>query len=265
MGAEVRMRAALPVALLALFLLPARLSADLLIVEKTVIRSGDRTIEAVRSTSIKGARMRIDFAHGGKTAVTLYDLPAGETIVLDASKRRAEVRNIAARNAKLEKDYPRQRSTVSITPKQSTQTVAGSTCADHTFAVRTPVRQNGSIVLTLTGTACLAASATGVDDYMAFAKQAHERNLVLGPGTDNYIILALTRAETELYRALTQTVGIPLILDYAIEVEGKGMLAGIVRKPLEGSRVTVAAKLDAAAIDEAMFAVPAGWKREAKK
>jgi hypothetical protein len=258
------MRAALPIALLTLTLLPARLAADLLIVEKAVLRSGDRSIEAVRSTSIKGARMRIEFAHDGKTAVTLYDLPAGETIVLDAAKRRAEVRNIAARNAKLEKDHPRHRSTVSITPKESTQTVAGSTCTDHAFAVRTPVRQNGSIVLTLTGAACLAAAATGVDDYLAFARQARERNLVLGPGTDNYILLALTRGETELYRALTQTGGIPLSVDYAIAVEGKGLLAGIVRKPLAGSRMTVAVKLDAAAIDDAMFIVPAGWKKETK-
>lgn len=258
------MRAALPIALLALTLLPARPSADLLIVEKAVLRSGDRSIEAVRSTSIKGARMRIEFTRDGKTAVTLYDLPAGETIALDAAKRRAEVRNIAARNAKLEKDYPRHRSTVSITPKASTQTVAGSTCTDHAFAVRTPVRQNGSIVLTLNGTACLAATATGVDDYMAFARQASERNLVLGPGTDNYIILALTRGETELYRALTQTGGIPLSVDYEITVDGKGMLAAMVRKPLAGSRVTIAAKLDTAAIDDAMFAVPAGWKREKK-
>lgn len=259
------MRAALPIALLTLTLLPARLSADLLIVEKAVLRSGDRIIEAVRSTSIKGARMRIDLAHDGKNTVTLYDLPAGETIALDAAKRRAEVRNIAARNAKLEKEYPRDRSTVSITPKESTQTIAGSTCTDHAFEVRTPVVKSGSIVVTLDGTACLAAAATGVDDYLAFARQARERNLVLGPGTDNYIILALTRAETELYRALTQTGGMPLMVDYEIAVDGKGMLAGIVRKPLAGSRVTAAAKLDAAAIDDALFAVPAGWKREAKK
>jgi len=252
-------------ALVALLALPVSLSADLLIVEKLVIRLGDRTVEGVRSTSINGARMRVESSLNGKTAVVLYDLPAGETIALDAAKRRAEVRSVAARNAKLEKEYPRQRSTVSITPKSSTQTFAGSTCTDHDFAVRTPVTRDGSIVLALTGTACLAPDVAGAGDYMTFAKQASAQNLVLGQATDNYILLALSRGETELYRALTQTGGVPLRIDYEIGVDGKGILAGIVRKPLAGSRLTTAAKLDAAEIDDAMFAVPAGWKRELKK
>ena len=39
--------------------------------------------------------------------MTLYDLQGGTIANLDAKKKRAELHDLAARNAKLEKEYPR--------------------------------------------------------------------------------------------------------------------------------------------------------------
>lgn len=243
---------------------PIGLSADLKIVEKSVSRSGDRVIEALRSTYIKGPRMRIDVTQDGATTATVYDLPAGEMFELDASKRKAVARKVTARNAKLEKEYPRARSTMTVTPTGVAKTIAGVACDEHRFAGRVPVTKSEEIVLTLSGTACLATAAPGVNDYSAFAKAAYDQNLVLGRATDNAILLAMIRGQTELYRALSQQGGIPLIVDLMTSVEGKGILAGMVRKPLAGTRVTTATKVEAATLDDALFVVPAGWKRESK-
>ena len=254
----------LPLAFALVALVGTPLSADVVMVEKTVAKGGGKTFESVRSSYIKGARMRAEVTQDGKTTATVFDVPAGETIQLDAAKRRAYVRNVAARYAKLEKEHPRSRVTVSLAAAGSTQTAAGTSCDDHTFEVRVPMVKSGAIVFTMNGTACLAALAPGVEDYMAFAKTASEQNVVLGQATDNFILLGFTRGQTELYRALTAKGGVPLIVNLEADVEGTGLLAGIVRKPLAGTRVAIVSKIESTPVDEAMFVVPGGWKREAK-
>ena len=244
---------------------PALLSADLLIVEKSLIKSGNRVIVGARSTYIKGTRMRIEVTQEGATTVTVYDLPAGESLELDASKRKAVVRTISTRSAKLEKEYPRARSTVTLTATGITKTTAGLECAEHRFDGRVPITKSGEIALLLSGIACLASADPRAADYATFAKAAYDQDLVLGRATDNAILLALVRGQTELYRALTQQGGIPLSVDLTTTVEGRGVLAGMVRKPLAGSRITTASKIEAATLDDALFAVPAGWKRELQK
>ena len=244
---------------------PIGLSADLLIVEKSVLKAGDRSIEGVRSTYIKGTRMRIETAQEGKTLVTVYDLPAGEMLELDAEQRRANVRLVTARNAKLEKEYPRRRTTATLTATGSTHTVAGIPCDDYALTVRVPMTKSGEIAMILTGAACLAAEAPGMADYLTFAKAAADQNLVLGQASDNLILLGFTRGQTELYRVMSMQGGVPLIVDLTITVDGKGVLAGMVRRLVAGSRMTTATRLDTADTASALYAVPAGWKRELKQ
>src|SRR3954471_8764780 len=93
-------------AIAVLLALPAR--ADVLITEQTTGTAGGRTVQGVRSTYIKGTRMRIELAQGDQSSVALYDLPGGTIADLDVKKKRAEMHDIAARTAKLEKEYPRQ-------------------------------------------------------------------------------------------------------------------------------------------------------------
>jgi len=244
---------------------PAILAADVLIVEKVTARSGDRRNEAVRSTYVKGTRMRVEVAQKDKTVVTLYDLAAGESIELDIAKRKATVRAIAARNAKLQKDYPREDTTVTVTPLGTMQTIAGSSCDDQRFAIRVPITSKREVALMLDGTACVARAGPGVDDYHVFAEAGRERNLVIGPATGNFLVMALVRGQTELFRALTANGGMPLTIDLTFDVDGKGVYASLVRKIANGGRLTTVTRLDAAPRDDAIFVVPAGWKRELKQ
>jgi hypothetical protein len=126
------------------------------------------------------------------------------------------------------------------------------------------VVSDGSIAVTMTGVACLH-TGPAAQDYLAFASAATEKNLVLGTPTDNYILLSIARGQTELYRALTARGGMPLLVDMALATEGNGMLAGIVRKIANGSRVQTVTTVKAEPQLDTMFVVPDDWKRELKQ
>ena len=85
---------------LAIVLLPSRpAAADLLISEQTTGKAGGRTSQGIRTTYIKGRRMRIELVQGAQSIVTLYDLPDGTSADLDGRKTRAQLHDAAARNA----------------------------------------------------------------------------------------------------------------------------------------------------------------------
>jgi hypothetical protein len=240
---------------------PAR--ADVLITEQTTGTAGGRTVQGVRSTYIKGTRMRIELVQGDQSSVTLYDLPGGTIADLDVKKKRAEMHDIAARTAKLEKEYPRQQASVQLTPTGKTATIAAAPCETYDFVVRVPMTKDGETAMTLAGTACLS-SAAGADEYRTFAQAAAERELVIGYASDNPILLAVTRGQTELYRALTGKPGVPYLVDMTIGIDGKGMLAGMLRKSAAGTRTATVTRVAVDPLADAMFAVPDDWKREKK-
>jgi hypothetical protein len=245
-------------------LAPVRSAADVRLVETTRDQSGSRTIEGVRTTSIKGARMRLDAVRSNEATTTLYDVPAGATISLEAKKKRATWRDAGRRNAKLEDEYPRARVTVAVTPTGATKTLVGAPCREYALSVRVPMTRDGSLVLTMTGSAWMASEVPGAEDYDAFAAAAIERQIVFGPATDNKILLAITRAQTELHRALGGLHGVPYVVETATNVDGKGFLAGMVRKVVAGTQTTEVTSVSTVPLADELFVVPAGWKSEKK-
>ncbi|OFW05300.1 MAG: hypothetical protein A3H96_07630 [Acidobacteria bacterium RIFCSPLOWO2_02_FULL_67_36] len=240
------------------------LCGDVLITETIATKAGKRDLPGTRSTYIKGRQMRIDLVQDKDSASTLYDLRENVTIALDAKKKRAEVRDVAERSAKLETLYPRSRTTTSVTATGTTREIAGASCADHAFSVRVPMTKDGKLAFMLTGSACIAKDAPGASDYQAFALAAIEQQVVLGPASDNRILLALARGQTELYRGLADLGGIPYVVDMKMDVDGHGMVAGLVRKAIAGSRTSTVKTVATAPLDAATFAVPSGWKRQRK-
>lgn len=239
-------------------------AGDVRLVESTRDQAGSRTIDGVRTTSIKGTRMRLETVRDGEPMTTIFDVPAGKTITLEAKKKRATWRDVDRRNAKLEQEYPRARVTVTVTPTGATRTLVGVECREHTVSVRVPMTRSEGLVLTMTGTVWLASDVPGAPDYDAFASAAIERQIVLGPASDNKILLAITRAQTELYRALGGLHAVPYLVETATNVDGKGMLAGMVRKIVSGTQRTEVTRVSIEPLADDLFVVPAGWKSEKK-
>ena len=247
-----------------LFAASSTLSADVLISETVQAQAGGRAITGVRTTYIKGSYMRVETVQNKEAATTLYDLPAGVSVILQPNKKRAELREIAARHAELERLYPRERAVVTVNPTGASKEVAAAPCNEHAFNIRVPMTSDGGLALLMTGTACVATSVAGAQDYATFAQAAIERQLVLGSSSSNRILLAMTRAQTELYRTLVAVGGIPYMIDLTTSVEGKGMVAGMVRKLLSGTRTTTVTKVVTGPLADGFFAIPDGWKREKK-
>ena len=99
---------------------------------------------------------------------------------------------------------------------------------------------------------------------IAFVNAAIERQVVLGPASSNRILLAITRAQTELYRTLGRLRGIPYAIDMNLKADGHGVLAGIVNKVVSGTRTSSVTKVAVGPLSDALFGVPDGWKRQTK-
>jgi hypothetical protein len=239
-------------------------AADVTIVETLSVTAGGKTIRGTRTTYVSGERMRIDTVLPDQSAATVYDLPAGSIVGLDAKAKRAELFTLAARAAAVEKDYPRSRAKTTLQSTGATREIAGVACAEQAFTVRVPMVSDDSIALMLTGSAWIATRADGNGDYESFARAAREHDVVLGSSSTNRLVVARTRAQTELYRALSAAGGIPYALDMKYEVEGRGALAGIVRKALEGQQALAVSRVTTDSIAPTVFTVPDGWKRERK-
>lgn len=251
-------------ALVVMFFTPAGLTADVLITETTHVTVGRRTIDGVRTTYIKGAQMRLEVVQAGEATTTLYDVPGGTTITLDPKKKRAELRDISARIAELERQYPRERVMVTIAFTGATKELVGAPCDEHAFRIRVPMTRDGSLALMMTGSAWVAKDAPGADDYARFAKGAIERQVALGPASRNMILQAITRAQTELYRTLGGLRGIPYLIDMTLNVDGHGILAGMLNKLVSGTRTSAVTKVALEPLSDALFVIPDGWKREKK-
>jgi hypothetical protein len=259
-----RARVAAAMALSAGVLSARVVSADVTLVETLSVTAGGKALQGTRTTFISGARMRIDTALSTQTAATVFDVPAGSIISLDAKARRAEFHDISARNAELEKEYPRARADASLAPAGASREIAGVKCDEREFTIRVPMTKDGSMALVLTGKACIASGSGGEVDYRTFADAARDHDLVLGPASSNKILLARTRAQTELYRLIADAGGIPYGIDMTFSVDGRGVLSSMVRKILAGMQVLAVTTVDTAPIPPATFMVPDGWKRARK-
>src|SRR2546425_5707111 len=135
-------------------MLSARLvSADVTIVETVSVTAGGKTLQGTRTTLISGMRMRVDTVLSTQTTATIFDVPAGSIINLDAKAKRAEIRDISARTADVEKQYPRARVDASLAPAGAPREIAGVKCDEHPFTIRVPMTKDGGMTLGLTGTA----------------------------------------------------------------------------------------------------------------
>ena len=240
-----------------------RLSADVAITAAAKGKMGGRDFSGTWTLRIADKRLRIETGPSG-TGGTIHDLAQGLTIYLDATKRRAAERTVASRSAKVEQVYPRARTSVSLTERGATRQIGDTSCDDHDYSVRVPLTKDGDLALLMTGTACLARGSAGADAYEAYAQAAGDAGLILGGSSDNRILLALYRAQTELYRALAAAKGIPYYVEINTDLEGKGMVAGLVRRLVRGAYTMALTTITAAPQDAAYFTVPAGWKRERK-
>lgn len=209
---------------------------------------------------IKGAKMRTDQTMGGKRMSVIIDADTQQMIVVDHDKREAtitDMRKITQDLAKIEAGDVK----ASVTPTSQTRQIAGATCTVHDMEVRVPAKIGGGddLLVTMTGPVCLTKSGPGIADYQAFYKAAAEKGLFF---TDPRVAKAQpgqAKGMTELYRQMADN-GIAYATELSFKFEGKGMMASMMNKMGAMTMKSEVTKVSGAPIDDATFAVPAGYK-----
>lgn len=243
--------------------LAASLSASVVVKESAVTIAGDEKVGTEIVYSIDGGVMRIHRNRGGAPTgrAHIYDASAGRLIVLYPDRKEAEIYDAAKASADIEERLPSDRITADLKPTGKTRDVLGTTCDEYAFVVKAPATD--SVTIVRTGTACVGKQGRGAGEYAAFFRSA-ETVLVAGSLTAPKAYLAVDRSETELYRRLAALGGIPYAIEMRLEVEGRGMTAGLLKRAVAASRSLTVTAVDTTPLPEQTFTIPAGWKTRRK-
>lgn len=247
---------------IALASLPLR--ADVTFTESILTRSTGQKVDVRRVISLKGLSMRVEAVGGDERVVTIYDAAAGRIVVLNPGKKQAEVYQADKVAAEVEKKLPSRRVTTELKPTGRSKGMLGVTCEEYEFVIRAPIGATSNTMFSLTGTAWIARTGPGVEDYVTFYKAAEKQQLIFGDFNSSRAVLALTRGQTELYRRIGALGGVPYAIDFAFKFDGTGMAIGLANKMASGTRVTTTTAVQTSPIADETFAIPKGWTTKNK-
>jgi hypothetical protein len=230
-------------------------AADVVIVESWSGELGGQKLHGKRTTSIKGARMRVDVEHGEPGSI-VYDANSEVSTAYYENKREAALQKFAVREHGANQHVPQEMILATEKTTGIARIMLGKPCEEHSFTIRVPVVKSGTLTLVMAGSFCLARDVNGATEYRDFIVSALSRGMILGVG-ENSILLALSRSETQLVALTAGIGGIPMAIDYNVRFEG--ILSGILnaRSGRTSRRVT---GISTDPVADSVFGVPPGWK-----
>lgn len=247
--------------LLATTLTAAPAAAQVTLTQKTSGTGMGQNMSGDAKQYIKGAKMRTDQTMGGKMSSVIIDAGAQQMIVLDHDKKEAIVTDMRA----ITKDLAKIESAdvkATITPTAVKRTIAGASCTVHNMDVRVPAKvgPNGDdLIVVMKGPVCLTTGGPGVADYQAFYRAAAEKGLFFTDPRAAKAQPGQAKGMTELYRQMAGK-GVAYATELEFKFEGKGMMATMMNKMGGMTMKSEVVSASGAAIDDGMFAVPAGYK-----
>ncbi len=207
---------------------------------------------------IKGLKTRTDQTSGkGRLTSTIIDLAAKRMIVLDHDTKEAQITDMAALSDTLAKAGATDIS-VSITPTAQTRQIAGQTCTVHDLKLAVPMAMGGTqLTMVMSGPQCLVKNGPGQAEYLAFYRAASESGGFLD-ATQAKTRPAAAKAMTDMYRKMAE-LGVPFATEMRIGMEGSGPMAEMMKK-MANTITTEVTSVSTAAIDAAIFEIPADYK-----
>jgi hypothetical protein len=188
-------RKAAVLVLIVLFVQPA--SADVTITQRLGANGQNPQSDWTRKIFIKGMKLKIESQRGKKVFVTVYDLEAGQEMVWESKAKVANVFDLAAESAKLEKRMKTVRT--SIQPMGQSKQALGVSCEQFKYEIIVSPPQMYSPVNHETGTLCVARDTPGSKDFAEFAEAAKNKGYFLGSvGNGDIPDTALFSAAAEL-------------------------------------------------------------------
>jgi Domain of unknown function (DUF4412) len=209
---------------------------------------------------VKGMKIRSDQTIGGKETSTILDAAAKQMIMLNHSKKEADVYDMTKMAEPLAK-IATSDIKFDIKATGETRQIAGSTCAVHDVTVSLPMQMGGDAGMTLmmTGPYCLVKNGPGQADYQAFYRTIAENGFFMGDPRQAKAQPAQAKAMTEMYRKMSE-LGVPYSTEMNIKFEGGGPMAAIMSKMGGTSITNEVTSISTDPIADSVFEIPAGYK-----
>jgi hypothetical protein len=224
---------------------------------------------AESTTYIKGSKMRSDVNARGTIMTTIFDLDAQKMYVFDSKKKSADVWDMAAFSAELAKNVDAGEIETTIKANGEKKEIAGKTASGYDLSIKVPAKMGGSddmvMTVTLRGPMWIVKNAPGTAEYIAFYKAAVEKGWIFSDPRAAKGAPGQAKAIAEMHRQLASTGGVPYETTMDISVSGEGPMAAIMSRMGGMSMTMTVTSIETGALDDALFAPPAGYKLVPKK
>jgi hypothetical protein len=244
-------------------LLAAPAVADVTVISQVTGKGLGKAAESQSIVYIKGLKMRTDSTLGDTPTTMIIDVEAQKFISINHKKKEAQVFGMAEFRQDMDKAMKGGQAHASLKPNGQKREVAGKSCDGYDIAVSTPmaIGPDKEMKMVMTGPVFIAKGAPGSADYAKFYLAAAEKGFIMSDPRAARGAPQQAKGQTELYKAIADTGGIPYFMEMGMTIEGSGPMAGMMNKMMGGSAFTntvTAVSTDAVAGDK--FDIPAGYK-----
>jgi hypothetical protein len=208
---------------------------------------------------LKGMKLRSDQTIGGRETSTIMDAAAKQMIILNHSKKEADVYDMTKMAEPLAK-IPVSEIKFDIKATGQTRQIAGASCAVHDVKVAVPMQMgNDGMLIAMAGPYCLVKNGPGHTDYAAFYRAVAENGFFMGDPRQAKAQPAQAKAMTEMYRKMSE-LGVPYATETNISFEGAGPMAAMMNKMGGTSITNEVTSVSTEPIADSVFEIPAGYK-----
>ena len=208
---------------------------------------------------IKGTKMRSESGSGKFASSYILDADAQEMIVLDDSKKRAEVYDLRDLARQMQQ-IPESDVAVSLEPAEGTREIAGYGCDrfDLSVNVTTTMAQQFEIETIMRGSVWISDDAPGVEEYTRFWITAAERGLFFMSPEAIETQRGQAKGFAEMYRAMAAR-GMALGSEIELAFDGSGPMAAAMGA-MSFTMTTTVTSISTDPIPDSTFEVPEGYK-----
>ena len=221
------------------------------------------------TTYIKGMKMRSEVEARGTVMTTIFDVENQKMYIFDSKKKSADVWDMQAFSQEMAKSVQTGEIKTSVKPNGEKKEVAGKTAAGYDLETSVPATLGGeggmAMTVTLRGPMLIVKGAPGTADYMTFYKGAAEKGWIFSDPRAAKGSPGQAKATAEMYRLLASTGGVPYETEMTISIAGEGPMASVMARMGGMSMTSTVQSVDTTALDDALFAPPAGYKLVPKK
>jgi len=227
--------------------------------------------QAHSTTFIKGNRMRTETVVGDRSLITIFDVDAQKMFIVDSKKKEADVWDMAAFTQEIGKNVDASSIRGDFKANGQTKTIAGKTANGYDMSISMDSAMGGgkdkdmTMTVTLSGPVWIVKNAPGAADFAKFYKGAVEKGWIFSDPRAAKGQPGQAKAMAEMYKKMADAGGIAYENDMQIKMSGSGPMAGLMAKMGNMQMHTVVDSVETGALDDALFAPPAGYKLNPKK